>query len=61
MGKQSRWKSLVAARATLAFVLFVMKNYYGYEVPHGDELIELILGLLIVYGFYNNPSLKNEF
>jgi hypothetical protein len=52
---QERWKSVTAFGATLALVVFVLKNYFGVEIPKVDELIDLILACVVAYGIYNNP------
>ena len=34
----------------LIFTSFILKNYFEYEIPKFDELVELIMQGLIVWG-----------
>jgi uncharacterized membrane protein len=58
---QARWRSKIAWGAVLALILFVLKTYFGYELPEGDRLIELILLTASALGIFNNPTSKEEF
>lgn len=58
---QSRYKSKPAIIAIISLVLFIIKNYVNIDIPVSDELIELILGVLIAFGVYNNPLDKEHY
>jgi uncharacterized membrane protein len=53
---QSRFRSKVAWIAVASFVIFILKNYFNYEIPKFDELFELFLAVLTVIGFFNDPT-----
>jgi len=61
MNRQSRWRSPVAFTALVSLILFVLKQYFNYEIPQGDRLIELILVTLTALGVFNNPTDKNNY
>ena len=61
MINQPRWKSKAAWIAAISLILFVSKTYFGYEIPEGDRLVELILLVATSFGIWNNPTDKEGF
>ena len=60
--RQQRWKSKTALVSTLALITFIAKTYFRYDIPEvEDNLVELVIGVLIAYGVYNNPCDKNSY
>jgi len=41
--EQSRWKSPVAWSAIAALLFFVIKNWFGFEIPGWDDFITLAI------------------
>lgn len=58
---QNRFRSKIVWTSTFALIIFVLKNYFGYEIPKVDELIDLVLVLATVLGVFNNPLDKEKF
>lgn len=58
---QSRFRSKIVWTSIFSLIIFVLKNYFGYEIPKVDEFIDLILVLATVLGVFNNPTNKEEF
>lgn len=56
--EQSRWRSPVAIATALALLFFVVKTWFGYEIPGWDTFVELILAAGIAFGIFNNPTDK---
>ena len=53
--EQNRWKSPVAISALAALLFFVVKTWFGYEIPGWDQFITLLLAAGIAFGVLNNP------
>ncbi len=58
---QTRWKSPVVWATLAALVFFIVKNFAGYEIPHWDSFIELLIGAGLAIGILNNPTDKAGF
>lgn len=56
-----RLKSPVVWTTTAALVMFITKNWIGFEIPDFDVFVELLLGVLIAFGIVNNPTDKQNF
>ena len=59
--EQSRWKSPVAISAAAALIFFVVKTWFGYEIPGWDQFITLLIAAGIAFGIFNNPTDAKEF
>ena len=59
--EQNRWKSPVAIAAAAALLFFIVKTWFGFEIPGWDEFVELLLAAGIAFGLFNNPTSKNSF
>lgn len=57
--EQSRFKSWALWVSVAALIAFVMKTWFGYEVPGWDTFINLLLTVLAGFGIINNPTNKN--
>jgi uncharacterized membrane protein len=57
--RQRRLKSKMLWTAVLSLILFVAKNYFHYEIPEANELVEMVLLILTLVGILNNPTNKN--
>lgn len=58
--KQNRFKSWALWVAVAAFISFVSKTYFGYEIPQFDTLVNMTLGILVLLGIINNPENKSN-
>ena len=58
---QNKLKSKVVWTSTATLIIFILKTYFGYEIPQVDTLVDLILVLATVLGIFNNPNNKNSF
>ena len=58
---QNRLHSRALWMAVLAFILFVSKTYFNYEIPQGNELVEGILLIMTLAGIFNNPTDSKKF
>lgn len=56
--EQNRWKSPVAWSALAALLFFVVKTWFGYEIPGWDQFITLALAAGIAVGVLNDPTNK---
>ena len=61
MNTQKRYRSKAAWVTTLAFLGFILKNYFKIELVEYDMLVEGILGLATVWGIFNNPCQKGRY
>lgn len=59
--EQNRFKSWALWLAVAAFLGFVLKTYFNYEVPQFDTLVNLLLTTLTAFGILNNPTSKTAF
>jgi uncharacterized membrane protein len=59
--EQSRWKSPVAWSAIAALLFFVIKNWFGFEIPGWDDFITLAIAAGVAVGIFNNPEKKAGF
>ena len=57
----NRFKSPVAVTAALALAAFVVKEWFGYEIPQWDQFVTLFLALLAAFGIVNNPTDPHKF
>ena len=58
---KDRIKSKVAWYAVIALILFVVKEWVGYDIPKVDVFINLLFTAGIAFGIFNNPTEKHEF
>jgi len=58
---QNRLKSKVLWVSIFALFYFVLKNWFGIEIPQWDVFVELLLAVLVGFGIINNPTDKNNF
>lgn len=59
--EQSRWKSPVAWSAIAALLFFVVKNWFGFEIPGWDDFITLAIAAGVAVGIFNNPENRAGF
>ncbi|MGI5892102.1 MAG: hypothetical protein ACOX7H_05105 [Bacillota bacterium] len=59
--EQSRWKSPVAWSALAALLFFVVKTWFGFEIPGWDQFISLVIAAGVAFGIFNNPEKKDSF
>ena len=59
--EQSRWKSPVAWSAVAALVFFVVKTWFGFEIPGWDQFISLVIAAGVAFGIFNNPKDKTGY
>lgn len=57
---QNRMKSWALWVSVAALIGFVVKTYFGYEIPQFDTLVNLILIVLSGFGIINNPTEKTK-
>jgi uncharacterized membrane protein len=53
---QSRFKSPVAIAAIAALIFFVVKTWFGFEIPGWDNFITLLIAAGLAVGILNNPT-----
>lgn len=58
---QSRWRSKPLWVATLSLLSFVLKNYFGIEIPKYDVLVEMVLLVLTLAGIFNSSTDSQNF
>lgn len=58
---QNRLQSKVLWVSIFALVYFVIKNWFGFEIPQWDTFVELLLTVLVGLGILNNPTNKDTF
>ena len=58
---QSRWKSWVAWQGLVSLIALIVKDIYGYELPHLDLYMEMFLSIMVGFGVLNNPTDKERF
>ncbi|MEL7608866.1 MAG: holin [Bacillota bacterium] len=58
---QSRWKSPVAWSALAALLFFVVKTWFGFEIPGWDQFISLVIAAGVAFGIFNNPTDKTGY
>jgi uncharacterized membrane protein len=56
-----RLKSPVVITALAALIIFVVRKWAGLDIPGWDEFIDLLLGCLMAFGVFNNPTDKKNF
>jgi len=61
MSMKERFKSPVLWFAMAALVVFITKEWIGWEIPKFDEFVELLLAALAAFGVVNNPTDKQHF
>jgi len=59
--EQSRWKSPVAWSALAALLFFVVKTWFGFEIPGWDDFVTLVIAAGVAFGIFNNPTNKTGF
>lgn len=58
--KQKFWQSPVVWTASAALIYFVVKEWFGFDIPGWDKFITLLVGALLAFGVINNPTSKNS-
>ena len=53
---QNRLKSWVLWSSIAAFIVFVLKTYFGVVIPQVDILVNSILSIMVLFGVINNPT-----
>lgn len=51
---QKWWESKITIAALLALLYFVVKNWFGFEIPQWDQFVTLLLAVLTGLGVVNN-------
>lgn len=59
--EQSRWKSPVAWSALAALLFFVVKTWFGFEIPGWDDFVTLAIAAGVAFGIFNNPEIKGRY
>ena len=59
--EQSRWKSPVAWSALAALLFFVVKTWFGFEIPGWDDFVTLTIAAGVAFGIFNNPENKRGY
>jgi uncharacterized membrane protein len=59
--EQSRWKSPVAWSALAALLFFVVKTWFGFEIPGWDQFVTLVIAAGVAFGIFNNPTNKTGY
>jgi len=59
--EQSRWKSPIAWSAIAALLFFVVKTWFGFEIPGWDQFISLVIAAGVAFGIFNNPTDKTGY
>lgn len=57
----SRFKSPVTITSTAALLFFIIKYWFGFEIPYFDKFVTLLISVLVAFGITNNPSDSNNF
>lgn len=58
---QNRFKSPIAISALAALLFFVIKTWFGFEIPGWDQFITLLIAAGIAVGVLNNPTDGEKF
>ena len=58
---QNRLQSKVLWVSIFALFYFVIKNWFGVEIPQWDVFVDLLLTVLVGLGIINNPTNKDNF
>jgi hypothetical protein len=53
---QSRFRSKFAWVTLFSLIIFVLKEYFHFEIPKVDELVNYILIMASAFGIFNNPT-----
>ena len=59
--EQSRWESPIAWSAIAALLFFVVKTWFGFEIPGWDQFITLVIAAGVAFGIFNNPTDKTGY
>lgn len=54
----NRLKSPVTIMALAALIYFIVKTWFGFEIPEWSKFIELFVAAGIAVGIFNNPADK---
>lgn len=52
---QNRFKSKVLWVAIFALIALIAKNFFNYDIPNYNVLVDTILTILVSLGVVNNP------
>lgn len=58
---QNRLKSPVVWTSIGALILFIAKNWFNYDIPGWDTVVELVIAILVGFGVLNDPTSSNKF
>ena len=58
---QSRFKSVPLWFAVAGLVALVLKSWFQIEIPSFNEIVEAVIGVLVLFGILNNPQNKVGF
>jgi len=56
-----RLRSWAVWTTLAALAGFVSKQWFGWEIPGGDDFVTLLLAALVAFGIVNNPDNRGEF
>jgi len=56
---QNRLRSPILWVGVASLLTIVLKEWFGYEIPAFDAIVESVLGVLALIGIVNNPVNKN--
>jgi TM2 domain-containing membrane protein YozV len=51
----------VAWSALAALLFFVVKTWFGFEIPGWDQFISLVIAAGVAFGIFNNPTNKTGY
>lgn len=54
--KQKWYESKITIAALLALIYFVVKTWFGFEIPGWDEFVTLLIAVLAGFGVINNGT-----
>jgi len=46
--------------ALFSLIALILKNFFDYEIPEYNTMVELIMTILIAFGVVNNPNSRNS-
>jgi uncharacterized membrane protein len=53
---QKWYQSKVAWVSILALLYFVVKTWFGFDIPGWDTFVSLLIAAVAAFGVFNNPS-----
>jgi len=55
---QNRLRSPILWIGVASLLTLVLKEWFGYEIPAFDSILDSVLGVLALIGVVNNPTNK---